>query len=66
MEWEVLQNVLASPSSELQLEFGSFLPRVLHLLGLLLVQGGFSFGKTQRVFPVCSLGLEELGNPRQG
>lgn len=54
MELEVLQNVLASPSSELQFEFRSFLPVVLNLLGLLLVQGWLSLGKNG-IFPWCTV-----------
>lgn len=65
MEWEVLQNVLASLNSELPLEFESFLPLFLHLLGVLLVQGGFCFGKQLCVFPTSRVGLEEPGEPRQ-
>lgn len=66
MEWEVLQNVLAPPGSELQSEFGSFPPLVLRPPGVLLVQGGFACGGNQRVFPTSGVGLDEPGDPGQG
>lgn len=54
MEWEVL----ASPGSELQLQFRSFLPLVLHVLGLLLAQGGSSFRREAVSAPCAAQGLE--------